>query len=416
MSKPLLTEAFLRALPKTDLHVHLDGSLRPETLLELAAERKVELPSQTVEGLMELVFKEQYRDLPEYLQGFAYTTAVLQDPESLARCAYELCQDAQEEGVRYMEIRFAPQLHTRPGFGIGEVLQAVASGMARAEKEFNQRPEVMRGSEPPFRAGILVCALRFFDQPFSRTYRELLDALADLPQEKVFGLASEALVRASVRARDDFGVAVVGVDLAGQEKGYPAEDHREAYRLAHQAFLGKTVHAGEDYGPESIFQAITECYADRIGHGTWLFQEDRIRNSAIDDPGAYIDALVQYIADRRITMEVCLSSNLQTLPVLGKIEDHPFGKMRAAKLSATFCTDNRLVTRTSVTREVQRAVAAFHLNAKELGDLLVYGFKRSFFPGPYLEKRQYVREVLDYRDAVFRKFGVTPDPTAHGGR
>lgn len=401
-----LTDDLLQELPKTDLHLHLDGSLRPATLLELAAERGVKLPVKTERGLMRSVFKERYANLPEYLRGFALTCAVLQDGESLERATYELCLDCQEDGVRYAEIRFAPQLHSRPGFDTVAVLEAVGRGISRAEREFNARKEVRGGAEPAFRAGIIVCALRFFAGNFSRTYHDLFEALSDLPREQVFGIASEALVRASLRARDERAVPVVGVDLAGQERGYPAGDHRRAYQLAHQAFLGKTVHAGEDYGPESIFQAITDCHADRIGHGTWLFSRGHIQDKSIQDKGGYIDRLVQYIAERRITIEVCLTSNQQTLPQLAELKKHPFRRMVQDRLSATFCTDNRLVSRTSVSAEIRKAVEAFRLEPRQLKDLLVYGFKRSFFPGAYLEKRAYIRQVLDYRDAVFARHGL----------
>ncbi len=261
------------------------------------------------------------------------------------------------------------------------------------------------GSEPPFKAGIIVAALRHFTPGFSRVFRDMLKIFEDLRQDQIFGLASEALVHASVRARDELGIPVVGVDLAGREHGYPAEDHAKAYQYAHEAFLGKTVHAGEDYGPESIFQAITDCHADRIGHGTWLFDASQIQDPRIVDRQGYVDRLVQYIADRRITVEVCLTSNLQTIPAMKSLRDHPFGKMRRSKLSVTLCTDNRLVSRTTVSREVGLAVEAFGLAPRELGDLLIYGFKRSFFPGPYLEKREYVRRVIDYRDEVFRRHG-----------
>ncbi|MFQ5749794.1 MAG: adenosine deaminase, partial [Planctomycetota bacterium] len=411
----------IRELPKSDLHLHLDGSLRLETLIELAAERGVRLPSETPEGLQETVFKARYASLSEYLEGFRYTCAVLQDREALERSSYELCRDCQEEGVFYLEIRFAPQLHTHEGFGIPAVLAAVSRGIERAEKEFGARPEVREGGLPPFRAGIIVCALRCFAPAFSRTYADMFHSFADLPRQKIFGLASEALVRASVRARDERGLPVVGVDLAGQEKGFPAEDHRRAYQLAHAAFLGKTVHAGEDYGPESIFQAITECHADRIGHGTWLFSAERIQSTRIQAPQAYVDRLVQYVADRRITLEVCLTSNLQTLPVLGSLGNHPFQKMRKNRLSATFCTDNRLVSRTTATREVEQAVRVFGLGPKELADLLVYGFKRAFYPGPYLEKRAFVRRILDHRNEVLGRYGVGPrqlrwDPPAGPGQ
>lgn len=400
-----ITTELLRDLPKTDLHLHLDGSLRPGTLIELAKARGVELPSYDPDEFIKLVIKERYASLDDYLKVFAYTCAALQGAEALERAAYELCIDCQEEGVRYIEIRFAPQLHTHEGFDVPQVLAAVSRGIERARKQFNSRPQVVADEEPPFHAGIVVCALRFFTPAFSGTYADMYEAFGTLPRAELFGLASEALVLASIRARDEDGLPVVGVDLAGHEAGYPAVDHRRAYQLAHDAFLGKTVHAGEAYGPESIFSAITTCHADRIGHGTWLFDTARITDPAIEDRERYVDRLAQYIADRRITMEVCLTSNLQTLPALASLADHPFRRMREARLSATLCTDNRLVSNTTITEEFERAVSTFKLTPKDLGDLLIYGFKRSFFPGPYKAKRAYVRQVLDYRDAVFARHG-----------
>lgn len=408
MARPVITEELLRELPKTDLHLHLDGSLRPTTLIELADERQVKLPARSPAGLYRKVFKESYRDLPEYLQGFAYTTAVMRDAEALERVAYELCVDNQAEGVRYIEIRFAPQLCTHPGFDVLDVLKATSRGIERAEREFNRRPEVVSGAEPPFHAGIVVCAMRFFTEGFSPTYAEMLAALADLPREQVYGIASEAVVRSAIKARDELGLPVVGIDLAGPERGYPAATHKRAYELAHHAFLGKTVHAGEDYGPESIFQAITDCRADRIGHGTWLFHANRIEDRSIQDRKGYVERLARYVADRRITLEVCLTSNLQTLPVLTEMQKHPFKRMLKERLSVTLCTDNRLVSRTTVTEEYRKAVEAFRIQPGPLAHLLVYGFKRAFFPGSYREKRAYVRRILDYRDAVFARHGFTP--------
>ena len=189
---------------------------------------------------------------------------------------------------------------------------------------------------------------------------------------------------------------MVGFDLAGQESGFPARDHQAAYQLAHEHFLGKTVHAGEDYGPESIFQAITDCHADRIGHGTWMFSRRHIRDPSIRDKRGFIDELVRYVADRRITLEVCLTSNQQTIPELrDDLSKHPFKKMRAARCSVTLCTDNRLVSRTTMTDEVEKAVAAFRLDGRALKDVLIYGFKRSFFAGSYADKRDWVRSVLN---------------------
>ncbi len=171
--------------------------------------------------------------------------------------------------------------------------------------------------------------------------------------------------------------------------------------MAHESFLGKTVHAGEDYGPESIFQAIGDLHADRIGHGTWLFDEKKITSRYIRDRRRYIEDLAEFIADKRITIEVCLTSNQQTVPELADdLSKHPFGEMRKRRLSTTFCTDNRLVSRTSISREISRAVEAFSLTPREVRDMLIYGFKRSFFPGTYLEKRAYVRQAINFADRL----------------
>ena len=394
-----LTPELIRRLPKTDLHVHLDGSLRIPTLIELARERKVKLPSYTVEGLREMVFKDTYQNLPEYLEGFQYTTAVMIDAEAIERIAYEFCLDNQEEGVRYVEVRFAPQLSVRDGFTMSDVVKAVDRGLRRATREFNAQPAVRDGSQPRFVAGIILCAMRYFEGTWSEGFARFFKAMPEADRFELYSAASVEVARAAERLRDE-GCLVVGIDLAGQEKGYPAGDHKHAYQIAHEAFLGKTVHAGEDYGPESIFQAIGDLHADRIGHGTWLFSEDKIQ-AQIPNRKAYVESLIQFVADKRITLEVCLTSNQQTVPELAAdLSRHPFAKMRERKLSTTFCTDNRLVSNTTVSREIARAIEAFSLTSREVRDSLIYGFKRCFFPGTYLEKRQYVREVINYADGI----------------
>jgi len=396
----ILTKEFIQLIPKTDLHCHLDGSLRLTTLIELAREQKIVLPSSTEEGLKELVFKEHYKDLLEYLQGFEYTVAVMQTPEALEQIAYELAQDAFAEGIRYIEPRFAPQLHVNASMSIEEVLANVTKGLSRAKKEINSRPAISDGTEPPFEYGIIGCAMRMFTEHSSSYFRTLINLHKDMPEEERFGLASKDLVRALIKARDEDGLPIVGVDLAGAEKGYPAEDHRAAYELAHKNFLKKTVHAGEAYGPASIFQAITDCHADRIGHGTHLFDTDMVD---LPDPKArerYVRALWQFIADRRVTIEICLTSNMQTTPRLKELKQHPFQKMLDNRLSTTFCTDNRLVSNTTVTNEINLAVRHFDITPQRLKDIIIYGFKRSFYPGDYAEKRKYVRQVINYYEAI----------------
>jgi adenosine deaminase len=398
----LTTPDLIAKLPKTDLHVHLDGSLRLKTLVDLAREYRVTLPSYTEEGLKETVFKEKYQNLREYLEGFRYTIAVLQSEVALERVAYELAQDSQAEGVRYVEVRFAPQLHIHSHLSMDNVLKSVNRGLARAKAEFNSRPEVVREEEPEFAYAIVVCALRHFTEGQSDYYDKILHVHRFSPPERVFALASLELAQAAVKVRREYGLPVTGFDLAGLEAGYPAENHVEAYQYAHKHFLKKTVHAGEAYGPESIFQAITDLHADRIGHGTFLLDTRMISDPSIEDKERYVRELAQYIADRRITLEICLTSNMQTNPHLSRIEDHSFVAMREARLSTTFCTDNRTVSNTTVSKEIGLAIQHLDLSPADLKRSLIYGFKRSFFPGTYLEKRRYVRRIIDYYEKLER--------------
>ena len=224
------------------------------------------------------------------------------------------------------------------------------------------------------------------------------------PMKEVYKLGSLELARAAIVARDDYGLPVVGFDLAGEEAGYPADDHIEAFRLAKKNFLKKTVHAGEAYGPESIFQAVTDLYADRIGHGTYLLEPGAIQDPSIDDKQCYVDHLGEYVADRRITLEVCLTSNLQTNPAMHSLSEHSFKKFRENRISATLCTDNRLVSNTTVSKEIMLAINELGLDRKGLKSTIVYGFKRSFFPGTYQSKRNYVRQVIDYYESIEQQY------------
>jgi adenosine deaminase len=395
----MITDELIRALPKTDLHVHLDGSIRLNTLIEIARDQGVSLPSQTEDGLRETVFKPSYESLVEYLAGFELTVAALQTRSALERTAYELAWDNINEGVRYIEVRFAPHLHMHEGLGFDDVLSAVTDGLDRARKEHEASAAVAIEGEPPFRFGIIVCSLRRFEANSSKWYGNLFKLFSDSPKKEIYKMASLELARAAVRCRDELNMPIVAFDLAGQEHGYPARDHVEAYQYVHRHFMKKTVHAGEAYGPESIFEAITELHADRIGHGYHLFSPE-LCGPRIENPEDYVDRLARYIADRRITIEVCITSNLQTNPTIGAVENHHFGQMLKHRLSATLCTDNRLHSHTTVTREVRLAVDAFNMDLKELRNTIIYGFKRSFFPGPYQNKRRFVRSIIDHYDKV----------------
>ncbi len=406
----MITEAFIRDLPKTDLHVHLDGSLRLPTLIELSREKKKKLPSYTESGLMETIFKEGYHDLNEYLQGFNYTCAVLDTPEALERVAYELAWDNIDEGVRYLEVRFAPMLHVHKNLTMEQVFKSVDSGLRTAKKEYNNRLAHEGSSSPPFEYGMIACAMRMFTAEHSPYYQKLSEAHQYMPSRKLFGLASQELARSVVAIRDQAGLPIVGFDLAGAEHGFPAEDHIEAFQFVHRHFMKKTVHAGEAYGAESIFQAITLLHADRIGHGYHLLDAGFVKDTKIGHPLRYIEKLCQYIAESRLTIEVCLSSNMDTDPNLASIADHPFRRMHEFKLSTTLCTDNRLVSRTSVSREFKLAVDHFRLSPRDLKSIIIYGFKRSFFPRSYREKRVYVRRMIDYYKEIERKHNINVEP------
>lgn len=406
----MITDAFIRDLPKTDLHIHLDGSLRIPTLIELAKAQGLELPSETEEGLRELVFKNGYANLEEYLHGFMYTCGVLINPENLERVAYELAWDNINEGVRYFEVRFAPMLHVNKIMDLETVIRSVDNGLNRAKKEYNDKLHHIGSNEPPFEYGIITCAMRMFTAGFSPYYQKFCETHAFTPQRKLYGLASAELARAVVDIRDRTGMPIVGFDLAGAEHGYPAVDHEEAYDFVHEHFMKKTVHAGEAYGPESIFQAITKLHADRIGHGYHLLDEDFIKDPEITNRPKYVRNLCQYIAESRMTIEVCLSSNMDTDPGLSSIADHPFRNMKEMKLSTTLCTDNRLVSHTSVSREFRLAIDNFGLTPRDLKNIIIYGFKRSFFPRDYRQKRIYVRRIIDYYREIEEKHKIGVEP------
>jgi len=395
-----LTFDFIKAIPKTDLHIHLDGSLRLSSLIDIAKKNNIELPSYTEEGLKELVFKEHYASLVEYLHGFKFTCAALQTAENLERASYELAMDALEDGVRYLEVRFAPQLHINPILSMEDVLTNVNKGLERATKEINQTKGIKSGKEPKFAYGIIACALRMFTRGFSDYYMHFTNVHKYCSPEERYALASLELARGIIKIRDEMGIPIVGFDLAGEEKGFPAENHREAYHYVHKNFMKKTVHAGEAYGAASIFQAITDLYADRIGHGTYLFDTTKIDLPDKQERDEYIANLSQIIADRRTTIEICLTSNAQTNPEMREIKKHPCKLMLDNKLSVTFCTDNTLISSTSTSKELKLAVDNFNLDSDQLKDIIAYGFKRSFYPGKYEEKRQYVRDILNYYEAL----------------
>jgi adenosine deaminase len=345
--RPELTQAFLKSLPKTDLHVHLDGSLRVETILELADKYKVKLPADNAEALRNHVIKtpENCKSLPEYLEAFDVTCSVLQDPEALTRVAYELAEDCAAENVRYFEVRYSPILHQRKDMKLTTIVESVLEGLREAEKKF------------PVRSGVIICGMRHLNPSISIKLAELTVAYKNK--------------------------GVVAFDLAGAEEDNPAKKHREAFYLILNNNINCTAHAGESYGPPSIHQAIHHCGAHRVGHGTRLREDGDLLN---------------YINDHRIPIECCVISNLQTHAVK-TIEDHPIRFYFDYGLRVTVNTDNRLVSDTSVTKEYETCAHALGFNADEIRQLALNGFKSAFLP--HHQKAAMLRSVVREMDALY---------------
>lgn len=392
----MLSRELIQAVPKSDLHAHLDGSLRLATLIDLARERGVVLPSYEVAGLQELVFKPVYANLGEYLLGFDYTCAVLLTFEAMERVAYEMAEDAIAQGVRYIEVRFAPQRLVSSGEDCVRAFQAVDAGLARAARQHRACEAVSQGEDIPFEWAIICCAMRNFGRGMSVYYDRLLDVLPGMRHKELVSIASLEAVRSAVAARERYGLPVMGFDLAGEESGYPAGHHYAAYEEAHRHFIRKTVHAGEAYGPESIYEAIARCHAERIGHGTFLFSPERIQDAAIVDKAAFTEQLADYIATMRVTIEVCPTSNLQTIPELaGDLRNHPVKKMLAYGMAVAVGTDNTLVSHTTLSRELALVADVCALDLPAFKRLVLSGFKGAFYPGRYAEKRAFVRRAAE---------------------
>jgi adenosine deaminase len=327
-----------QALPKTDLHVHLDGSLRAETILSLAREQKVDLPTNDEDGLREAIgCGRHFGSLVEYLRGFSITLSVLQTDEALERAAFELAEDAQSENVRYMEVRYSPMLHTERGLKLTTVVEAVLAGLDRASHRYG------------IKCNVILCGIR------------------NISAERSYEMAEIAV------AYKNRGV--VGFDLAGAEADNPAKDHLEAFQLVRANNINCTIHAGEAYGPESIAQAIHVCGAHRIGHGV------RLRENG---------DLLHYVNDHRIPLECCPSSNVQTGAVRN-LATHPIKLYFDLGVRVTVNTDNRLITDTSVSKELWLVHSQMGVPFVDIKKMVLAGFKSSFLP--FHEKQLMLRRV-----------------------
>ena len=341
-----ITKRIIERLPKAEIHCHLDGCLRPRTVLELAEAQGVKLPTTNLAKLTKLLQAgKRTRNLGEYLKIFDITLSVMQERDALYRVSYELAEDAAAENVRHLEVRYSPILHRQKRLSFDQIVDPVIAGLADAGRRHN------------ITTGVIICGIRSMSPRYSLALAELALAYKNR--------------------------GVLAFDLAGQERDYPAKAHRSAFQLVLKNNINSTVHAGEAFGPASISQALHYCGAHRIGHGTRL-REDK--------------DLMAYVNDHRIPLEVCLSSNVQTGAVRS-IKDHPFLYYFKQGLRLTLNTDSRLISGTTLSQEMALAVRAFRLSPYEVKRIVINGFKSSFLP--YTQKARLLRDVNLEIDRIF---------------
>jgi len=332
--------SFFTDLPKAELHCHLDGSLRVDTILELAHEQGISLPHTKKEDLEKfLQIDGTCNSLPEYLKAFEVTNKVLQTTDALERAIFELAEDVWQENVTHIEVRFSPVLHIANGLLLEEVIESVIEGKRRAESNFG------------IHIGIIVCGIR------------------SMPSSVSLELAKLAVAYKSK--------GVVAFDIAGPEEGYPATAHKAAFYHIINNNVHTTVHAGEVCGAESIHEAIHYVNANRIGHGTHLFEDKD---------------LFQYVLNQRIPLEMCVTCNVQTQSV-SNIENHPIKSYLDQGLRVTLNTDNRLISNTTMSLEFYKVYQAFNLTDNEIKTLVLNSFRSLFLP--YDLKKKLLRTTID---------------------
>lgn len=356
---------FIRSVPKVELHDHLDGGLRPSTVIELAKAQGVSLPFPDDAKEAEAWFRRgaDRRSLPLYLEGFGTTCALLQDKEALERVAFEAVEDLAAQNVVYAEIRFAPILSTAKGLNLEAVVEAVLRGLNRGRGKTGTR------------FGLILCALRDMDAAISLETAEL-----------------------AVEYRNQ---GVVGFDIAGDENGHPPKRHLEAFQYIRDRNFNITIHAGEAFGPESIWQALQICGAHRIGHGTRLIEDMAVEGAMIRKTGS----LAEFVRDRRVPLECCLSSNIQT-GAAESLEKHPFIVFFKNNFRVTLCTDNRLMSGTDLTREMELAARTYGLTLSDLEKLTVNAMKSAFIG--YDERVKIIYDLIKPGYAKARKTENAP--------
>lgn len=339
MSEPIGEQ--IRRAPKVLLHDHLDGGLRPQTILDLAPGAGHALPADDAESLQKW-FEDSANSgsLERYLETFDHTVAVMQTADNLRRVARECVADLAEDGVVYAEVRYAPEQHLDGGLTLSEVVEAVRDGFAEGEQE-------ARRAGTPIVVRQLLTAMRH--QTHSREIAEL-----------------------TVRYRDD---GVVGFDIAGAEAGYPPTRHLDAFEYLQRENAHFTIHAGEAFGLPSIWQAIQWCGADRLGHGVRIIDDVTVH----DDGSVELGRLASYVRDKRIPLEMCPSSNIQT-GAAASIAEHPIGLLTTLRFRVTVNTDNRLMSGTSMSREMGLLVDAFGYDMYDLRWFTINAMKSAFIP------------------------------------
>ena len=338
-------------LPKVELHCHLDGSLRISSILDIAKKEGIKLPSYELESLKPYLKTGKKRGtLEDYIKRFDITLSVMQTPKSLKRIAYELIEDVAKENVRYIEVRYSPILHTQRGMTLNTAIESVQKGLKKGEKQYGVK------------SGIIICGIRHISPEKSLI-------LADL----------------AVRYKNK---GVVGFDLAGAEENFPAKEHREAFYLIRNNNINATIHAGEAFGPSSIHQAIHQCGANRIGHGTRL-KEDK--------------GLMQYVNDHRIALEICLTSNWQTKSIRS-LKYHPAKLYYEQGIRITLNTDNRLISGTTLTNEFMLAHQLFNFNLHDFREITIIAMKSAFIP--HQERKKMIKKIAEEFE---KKFNLHPE-------
>ena len=346
----MTTSEVIKTVPKVLLHDHLDGGLRTTTLIELAKDLKyTKLPTTDPGELADWFHRGANKgNLVEYLQGFEHTCALMQTKESLFRVAYEMMEDMKNDNVCYVETRFAPVFHTQKGLWYDQIVQSVLDGLNKGKEDFGVG------------YGLIICGMRNMKNTLE--FAEL--------------------------ALNFRNKGVVGFDLAGEEGGYPPKKHIEAFQTIQRANFNITIHAGEAFGKESIWQAIQWCGAHRIGHGT------RILDDLVTDKSGSVMSmgdLANYILDKRIPIEICLLSNVHT-GAIDRIENHPFANLYKNRFRVTINTDDRLMSDTTMTKEFLTAIEHFGLNLEDVEKITINSMKSAFIP--YNERIDYIYKVI----------------------